>query len=122
MAPSQFLVAALVHWFERMGIRDGRLLVAVSGGLDSVALLQLLNRVKETAPAKISHLSVAHIDHRFREESVDDARFVNGVSAELGLDFYCEALPERPPKTNLEAWARKERYERLEHFRQRSNC
>ena len=57
------------------------LLVAVSGGGDSVALLRLL----VGGPYQ---LEVAHVDHALREASADDARFVEDLAKALQLPFY----------------------------------
>jgi len=63
-----------------------RVLVAVSGGPDSVALLHLLHGLQEIL--EIS-LGVAHFDHGLRgRESEEDAAFVRGLAAELELDFH----------------------------------
>jgi tRNA(Ile)-lysidine synthase len=59
-----------------------RVLVAVSGGPDSVALLHLLARLR---PELHLELAVGHFDHGLRPESLDDARFVAALAQELGL-------------------------------------
>lgn len=59
--------------------------VAVSGGADSVALLDILIRL---APRWNLKLRVAHLNHRLRgEESEADARFVAELAAGYGLAF-----------------------------------
>ena len=60
-----------------------RLLVAVSGGPDSVCLLHiLLAMVKESD----TELHVAHLDHRLRgADSAGDARFVSRLAESLGI-------------------------------------
>ncbi len=59
-----------------------RVLVAVSGGPDSVALLHLLARLR---PELNLELGVGHFDHGLRPDSPEDARFVAGLARELGL-------------------------------------
>ncbi len=59
-----------------------RILVAVSGGADSVALLNVLARL--SGRLEVS-LVAAHLDHALRRESSDDARFVESLCAGLGL-------------------------------------
>jgi len=57
-------------------------LVAVSGGADSVALLHLLCRL---APREAIRLGVAHLDHGLRRGSGADLRFVRRLARDLGL-------------------------------------
>jgi tRNA(Ile)-lysidine synthase len=63
------------------------ILVAVSGGPDSVALLRVLTAMKELHSPK-SSLIVAHINHQTRGVHSDaDERFVDELATELKLDF-----------------------------------
>jgi tRNA(Ile)-lysidine synthase len=58
-----------------------RYLVAVSGGIDSVVLLHKLVQLHQ------HELIVAHFDHGIREDSADDARFVESLASLYGLPF-----------------------------------
>ena len=79
-----------------------RLLVAVSGGVDSVVLLDKLAKSKEY------DLIVAHFDHGIRPDSRDDAQFVAELAAKYQLPFVTkrEELGERAS----EDLARRRRY------------
>jgi len=57
-------------------------LVAVSGGGDSVALLHLMRRF---AARREIALTVAHLDHALRRGSAQDSRFVVGLAASLSI-------------------------------------
>ena len=71
---------------RRCGVRRGdKLLVGVSAGADSVALLGLLASI---APRLTLALEVAHFDHALRPESADDARFVAELAGVYGLAFH----------------------------------
>ncbi len=59
-----------------------RVLVAVSGGGDSMALLYLLRRFAERRGIE---LTLAHLDHALRRGSSADSRFVVRLGASLGL-------------------------------------
>ncbi|MDH4164197.1 MAG: tRNA lysidine(34) synthetase TilS [Nitrospirota bacterium] len=60
-----------------------RVVVAVSGGPDSVCLLSVLRELSRELDLT---LQVAHVDHMFRgKESADDARFVADLANKLGL-------------------------------------
>ena len=75
------LLDALERAAEALAMRDAPLVVAVSGGVDSIVLLHALEELRIGTP-----LVVAHVDHGLRgEASAADARFVAAVSAELGL-------------------------------------
>ena len=70
---------------ESAELRDGDcLIVAVSGGVDSIVLLHLLRRAMNER-----HLSlvVAHLDHKIRAESDEDAAFVQQLSEHADLPF-----------------------------------
>ncbi len=66
---------------DRLQLGPGPWLVAVSGGADSMVLLDLLARLGESAPA----LVVAHVDHGIHPESAAVAQLVARRAAELGL-------------------------------------
>ncbi len=87
-----------------------RVLVAVSGGADSIALLLLLNQV---AARMELHLEAAHLDHALREASAGDARFVvqfcAGMDIPLTLERRDVAAIARQRRVNLEEVAREVR-------------
>ena len=85
-------------------------LVAVSGGADSVALLHLLRTL---APAWHLALHVLHVDHQLRSDSARDARFVQDLGARLGIPVEV-ATVEVAPRDSLEAAARQARYAALD--------
>lgn len=100
-----------------------RVLVAVSGGADSVALLSLLRSVAESMDL---HLEVAHLDHALRDSSGVDAQFVEQLSAEYDLPLTLECLDvagiARKRKGNLEEVARDLRREFLVETAKARNC
>jgi tRNA(Ile)-lysidine synthase len=93
----------------RAGDRVG---VAVSGGIDSVALLRLLVELRHELGIV---LSVVHFNHKLRgAESDADQEFVAGWAREHGLEFYCAggdaAKLSAEEHSGLEAAARELRY------------
>lgn len=81
-----------------------KLIVAVSGGIDSVVLLDKLARSGRY------QLIVAHFDHGMRQDSAADARFVAGLAKRHNLKF--ESRREELGKANEEL-ARSRRYQFL---------
>lgn len=86
-----------------------RVLVAVSGGGDSVALLHLLHRF---AARRRAALIVAHLDHALRRGSTADRRFVDRLAASLELPSVAarrDVRAERLRGESLEEAARRVR-------------
>ncbi len=93
-----------------------RVVVAVSGGADSTALLNLLDACK--TELKIS-LHVAHLNHLIRKKDAElDVRCVQGLAQRLGLPISVEAIDvqayAKQNKMGIEAAAREVRYAFLE--------
>jgi tRNA(Ile)-lysidine synthase len=97
------------------GLASGdRLVVAVSGGVDSMVLLALLLALERRLRLR---LYVAHVHHGLRGRAADrDAALVIATAARHGLGVtLCRLDPrERPRGVSLEMWARAARYRCLE--------
>lgn len=114
---------------RRCGVSEGgRLLVAVSGGADSVALLRALALLAPRRRWRLS-LVVGHVQHHLRREAEGDAAFVEGLAKACRLPFDRRDLalhPEAPhgcaQTTNLEALARDARYTALAEMALSSDC
>ena len=85
-----------------------KLILAVSGGVDSMALLAMY---------KQADIVVAHIDHDTRKSSANDADFVRRKCQELGVKFY-ETKLELGEGVSEEL-ARKKRYEFLKTIQEK---
>lgn len=105
-------VRETVRKYEMFSHGDG-ILLGVSGGADSVALLHLLFRLKEELGLC---LEVAHLQHGIRgEEARQDALFVANMAERLALPFHFRdvdlpRMRSEKGKGNLEEMAREERY------------
>jgi tRNA(Ile)-lysidine synthase len=89
----------------------GGILLAVSGGPDSIAMLHLAaswHRCGDAPP-----LCVATVDHGLREEARREARFVGEVAEELGLPHSILDWVGTKPSTRLMERARDARYDLL---------
>src|SRR2546428_869882 len=98
----------------RLLAQPGTAIVAVSGGTDSVALLDLLQAV---AAERGLALVVAHADHGIQEASGDVGKWVGGLAARYGLPFELGELNLGPNAT--ETTARRARYASLRQVQRR---
>jgi tRNA(Ile)-lysidine synthase len=102
---------------RRCGVAPGsRLLVGVSGGCDSVALVRILC---ELAPTLRLSLVVAHFDHQLRADSTTDVAFVRDLARNLGLDVQVDAWTD--PRRG-EAAARRARHDFLQRTALDAGC
>ena len=95
---------------HRLLCKGDKVLLALSGGADSTALLHLFLEIKSHYRLK---LVIAHLNHQFRSnESRADATFVKSMANYYKVPFITENLspPAVPRFGNQENWAREERY------------
>ncbi len=95
-------------------------LVGVSGGVDSLALLYALHTLRNQLNC---HLHIAHLDHGFREDSADDAAYVAEQADRLDLPISRDRIdvPQliRDQKLSAEMAARRARYQFYEQISER---
>jgi len=102
-AEAEALFAPLAHF--------PRLALAVSGGPDSVALMQTMARWAD-ARASAPELSVFTVDHGLRAGSREEAEQVGSLASALGLGHAILRWERKEtPATNLQAKARAARYD-----------
>lgn len=108
----------------RMACPGDRILAAVSGGVDSVAMLDALVRL---APEEGFGLAVAHFNHGLRGAEADaDEAYVAELARGYGLEFIAGrgdvAAAARAQRRGLEAAARKLRHEFLSAAAAQHGC
>ncbi len=115
-SPPTLLTLASRALREECGVEKGaRVLVAVSGGPDSIALLDVLGRLSSSLGLSL----VAHgVDHGLREEAPAELELAAARAARLGVDFDVTKLA-LAPGGNLQARARDARYAALEKVAKR---
>ena len=118
MRLNQFSRLLLDEWRKlKLPVADETIVVAVSGGADSTALLLALEELKRNDKLQLT-ICVAHLDHRLRKSSSLDAKWVSELAIKLG--FKCVigrskvAEEARATGDNLEQAARKARYNFLQ--------
>ncbi len=88
-----------------MNEMSGRYVLAVSGGVDSVVMLDMLSRRSDL------ELIVAHFDHGIRDESHEDRKLVSELAKKYGLPFEYERV--ELGKNASEVLSRNKRYDFL---------
>ncbi len=83
------------------------LLLALSGGADSLCLFYCLLAYREQTALSFH---VAHVDHGWREESQKEAHILKELTAHHQIPFHLKTLHPSLLEGNLEAACRKERY------------
>lgn len=123
MDPTRKTLARVRHFLasEGMALPGERILVGVSGGPDSMALLDMLVRLREDVGVDIV---AAHFDHGLRPgEDQAETALVEAFAKTSGIAFVAGKAPQGPPpKGSLEAWAREVRYAFLNRARKESRA
>jgi len=99
-------------------------LLAVSGGMDSMVMLHIVSCLRERFDIQIA---LVHVNHQLRgEESKEDEQFVRETSAAYGICFFCERVDVVPyaDKHGLskQIAARQLRYACFERVRQQAGA
>lgn len=116
MPPADPAVERFREAVEKLtGGDDGTLLLAVSGGPDSLALLLLAHAAM---PARIT---AATVDHGLRPEGTAEAEFVATTCSKLGVGHRI-LRPDQPITGSLQASAREARYRLLADYADIHGC
>jgi len=101
--------------------QKNHILVALSGGMDSMVLLNSLIILRNELDLLIS---AAYIDHNVRKESKDDLIFLKNYCNSKKIPFYSKELitSVKTPGESPEEWMRNERYICLEAIRTKINA
>lgn len=123
MRINQFSRLLLSEWRKiKLPLSGETIVVAVSGGADSTALLLALDELKTHDKLGIN-ICVAHLDHGLRESSAKDAKWVANLATRLGYRSVIGrskvAQEIEATGENLEQAARKARYAFLERTAKR---
>ncbi|BAZ66356.1 tRNA(Ile)-lysidine synthetase [Fischerella sp. NIES-4106] len=103
------------HLFER----NQHLLVAVSGGQDSLCLIKLMLDLQQKWGW---YLGIAHCDHRWRPDSQTNAQHIENLAKNWGISFYLETVETSEREAvQTEAAAREWRYKVLSAIAQQHN-
>ncbi len=104
--------------FDRLA-RFDHVVLGVSGGPDSMALMVLAAEWRARAKLATPSLSVATVDHGLRPESRSEAELVGRAAERLGLPHAILTWDGEKPRTGVAAAAREARYRLLEEHARR---
>jgi len=88
-------------------IANETVVIAVSGGSDSMLLLKLLEIVRQDMPINIV---CAHVNHNVRSESKNEEEYLKKYCATNNIVFEGYKIENYPDKNNFQNYAREERY------------
>lgn len=95
--------------------KGDKLVLGVSGGPDSMCMLNALINILKTCQREPLPLAVAHINHMIREEAVDDENYVKEFCAQKNIEFYSKSIDVKKiannSKIGVEEAGRNARYE-----------
>ncbi len=94
------------------------LLIALSGGLDSIVLLDILAKIKHTIPFNLCAL---HVHHGLSKNADDWANFCVQRCSQLNVTLHVEHVNVKTTKLGIEAAARALRYQALFDFKVNGN-
>ena len=98
-------------------IEDGdKLVLAVSGGPDSMSMLNIINELKNDKVINFE-ISVAHVNHMIREEAKEDEEYVKEYCSQKNIHFYSKSIDVQKLANNNKVGTEEAgRYARYEFF------
>ena len=109
----------LLDCFEEFDrLKKTNIAIGVSGGIDSTALLLLLNKWAKKYNSQIFAITV---DHKLRKESTDEANYVHSICEKFHINHTILSWNDEKSNSNIEAIAREARYGLISHFCKENN-
>ena len=104
-----------------------KIVLAVSGGPDSICMLDILNDIKNDETIDINfEIVVAHVNHMIRKEAEEDEKYVKKYCEEKQIEFYSKSIDVQKMANNnkigIEEAGRKARYDFFNEILERTNA
>ena len=104
-----------------------KVVLAVSGGPDSICMLDILNDIKNDETIDMNfEIVVAHVNHMIREEAEEDEKYVKKYCEEKQIEFYSKSIDVQKMANNnkigLEEAGRKARYDFFDEILEKTNA
>ena len=106
---------------------EDKIVLAVSGGPDSICMLDILNDIKNDETIDINfEIAVAHVNHMIRKEAEEDEKYVKKYCEEKQIEFYSKSIDVQKMANNnkigVEEAGRKARYDFFDEILERTNA
>ena len=103
-----------------------KIILAVSGGPDSISMLDILNNIKNDKNIDINfEIIVAHVNHMIRKEAIEDEKYVREFCEKRKIEFYSKSIDVQKMANNnkigTEEAGRKARYEFFDEILKKTN-
>lgn len=104
-----------------------KVVLAVSGGPDSICMLDILKDIKNDEKIDMNfEIVVAHVNHMIRKEAEEDEKYVKKYCGENQIEFYSKSIDVQKMANNnkigLEEAGRKARYDFFDEILERTNA
>ena len=104
-----------------------KVVLAVSGGPDSICMLDILNDIKNDETIDINfEIVVAHVNHMIRKEAEEDEKYVKKYCEEKQIEFYSKSIDVQKMANNnkigVEEAGRKARYDFFDEILEKANA
>ncbi len=104
-----------------------KVVLAVSGGPDSICMLDILNDIKNDETIDINfEIVVAHVNHMIRKEAEEDEKYVKKYCEEKQIEFYSKSIDVQKMANNnkigVEEAGRKVRYDFFDEVLEKTNA
>lgn len=106
--------------------KGDRLVLGVSGGPDSIAMLNILYNIKIDKNVDLDfNIVVVHINHMIRQEAIEDEKFVKSFCEKKNIEFFSKSIDVKKlaytNKIGIEEAGRKARYDFFEEILEQTN-
>lgn len=106
---------------------EDKIVLAVSGGPDSICMLDILNDIKNDETIDINfEIAVAHVNHMIRKEAEEDEKYVKKYCEEKQIEFYSKSIDVQKMANNnkigVEEAGRKVRYDFFDEILEKTNA
>lgn len=113
--------SSVLNFCNKNNIHSCSLLLAVSGGCDSISLLHIFTLLQKKL--NIHKIGIIHVNHGLRPaESEKEKAYVEQLAKQNGYNFYYKKLTgKKLQNSGIESWARKERYQFFNDVKKKYN-